>query len=75
MKDLDELRGQWERGAIMYHGGNKDLNFALTIIGRGHEFDCFRYFTIGADWQVSVDKSSCDLEQAFAWLASFNDLS
>ena len=66
---LEEVRAQWERGLeakCVVDSADEDV--ALVILQKGEKYHCHRYFQIGSDWQVSVDRQGVELKEVWKWL-------
>ena len=74
--NLTELRGNWEQmmavTAKVTHsdGGYKTV---LVVLKKGAEYFVHRYFTIGADWQISVDYTGDSLDEALKVVTEYFD--
>ena len=84
---LQEQRKDWEQDLVVVAEKQQDEGTFLVILrqwsytaveslddGMG-QYSCHRYFTVGGNWEVSVDASNVDAETAMKWAWSPKALS
>lgn len=71
---LDEQRKEWEKSLVTVAETQRDEGTYLVILRRKvplrdgkQPYFCHRYFSIGDNWEVSVDASNVDAETAMKW--------
>ena len=67
------MREQHEKGLTLpFESGINKIKAQLVIVDKGTEtgrkYTRIKYFRIGGEWQVSLDKVDVDAVQAFKWL-------
>ncbi len=67
MENLEILRGDWERALTPLCVIQWKYE-CFVVLTKNDLFHCHRYFTIGADWAISVDKREVSLQEALEWL-------
>jgi len=69
MDTLERLRHVWENGLTIIRYFQRDESEVLVVLsGFAGQYHCHRYFTVGTDWNVSVDVKSTDVADVFDWL-------
>lgn len=74
-KDVAEML-KWMKGAVPYFGRQythfhtNDKTYLLIVKGVNSAlYECLRFFYLGDELMVSVDKSAVDIATCLAWLA------
>ena len=64
-----DIREEWEEGMtpVVVVEDEEELTIKVALRTKGGKYYCHRYFTIGDDWNVSVDKSGTDAERVLRW--------
>lgn len=73
MTGLGDIREKWESSALcLYHDvaeiGPKYWEAISVIVSGDRLFTCLRYFTIGEEWSVSVDRDKVHIAAMMEWL-------
>jgi hypothetical protein len=67
---LEECRKNWEKGLTqkmaLFCGPDKLI--VVLKSGKRDGFRCHRYFTIGDNWDVSVDFGNASFEEVLRWI-------
>lgn len=67
---LKELRQEWERGLAVACERGPGQPFADTcwvVLRNGDHYKCHRYFTVGGNWLMSVDRPIATADEAMQW--------
>lgn len=68
---LSEKRKEWEKDLVVVAEKQLDEWTLLVILNCNEDvknpYCCHRYFTIGGNWELSVDESYVDAETAMKW--------
>ena len=65
---LNETRKDWEKKLTPIAENFRDEGTYLVVLeDKNGRFNCHRYFTIGNEWTVSVDRSGVDMREALQW--------
>lgn len=70
---LNAIREQWERRYQAYARYLLPPDAALVILYDPIKevWSCHRYFVVGNEWTVSVDRQAVPIHGVFAWLAPY----
>lgn len=65
---LNELRKEWEEDCVVVAQTQPDEGTFLVIVRLiDGKYACYRYFTIGGNWEASGDACHVDAETAMKW--------
>lgn len=67
--NLEEVRGKWEKGLDLVKSVENNDEVYVILKDRNY-FQVNRYFSIGANWHVSVDAQRIDKSQLMDWISS-----
>ncbi len=64
---LISLREEWEKSLTPLAERREDGTLLVILKDKTGKYHCHRYFSIGNDWTVSVDRQETDAEDAMKW--------
>ncbi len=71
LRDLKELRQQWEHGltVVCERGPEEpDADTCWVVLHKAAtHYKCHRYFTVGNKWLISVDRPIASADEAIQW--------
>jgi hypothetical protein len=66
---MKEFREKWEKNLTSVSVIETSFhNFLIVLKNRRGIYYCHRYFTVGGEWEVSVDRSGISADEALKWL-------
>jgi hypothetical protein len=75
LSELQALREEWEKGLTPFASHQPDPEWTLLVVLYVSEtkrdakqlYYCHRYFRLGDEWAVSVDRAAVSAEAAIRW--------